>query len=262
MLGVELQATMGNAHPRPVRFVGAMDQIAARLQAQRMLAQRIIGTGRHHRRQGIAALGMLGPNGGRHAPAWPLVLGDHARGAQGRRPSLTPNGDRVGQHPLTSVLTRGRLVIEQPPRSHIDDDTLARRIGEKVTAGDQYLGPFLGQPDIHLGVGGNDGVISDLIAPGDIQKRIAAVHTHPPQLTDDLGIAINREVIDGCQRPVGDRIRLQIDKQRELAVGHRPRQACTASKQLPEHQRHCRPLADRPPAHGFPFMALADRLSW
>src|SRR5690606_32621007 len=91
-------AAVACAKSNAVRLVGAVNQITWTTEIHGIVAQGIIGAGRHDRRKRIALPLMVLTDGSRNVPGrmFRLSLDHHV--ADRRRSAFTPDADRISEH--------------------------------------------------------------------------------------------------------------------------------------------------------------------
>ena len=123
-----------------------------------MLAEGVVGPGRHDARQDVVALRVLLANRLRRIPARIRDLARDRRGAERRRPVHAADADRMRDHsprPRRNPFgqrTRLRREVIHPQLGDVDDDAPLRRARQHVERRDRDLRAFAGQPRVDAGI--------------------------------------------------------------------------------------------------------------
>ena len=144
-----------------------------------MRAQRVVGSGRHHRRQVRA----FRPDRFRHIPGGLLPLADHLRAPRRRGPAFPADTHREGDH-------RPAVGLEEvePLIAEIEDQPLMRGLRHDMGGRNQDLGARARQPRIDIGIRGAELGIADIEASGQVDQRVLVARPIAQHLADHRGI--------------------------------------------------------------------------
>ena len=115
-------------------------------------------------------------------------------GALGGLPAHLADADRIGVHHLRLTLLHLR-VIEETHGGGVDDDALARRVGQDELRRDHDLAVFAGQPGIHTRIGAHDFFVADVEAARDVGERVFLGCEGLLHHADDVGGRVDFEAM-------------------------------------------------------------------
>ena len=198
IVGIHPYATMGHRKPHGNGVVGAVDQVRAiaRRQSHRVCAQRIIGAGRHPRRNGIARLGMFLSHRFRREPSGILLLGNDMGHAKRRAPIHLADAYRIGDDLDGTAALRLRIIVK-PVLGQVDDDSLMGTGRQNVAPGNDEFYPGARQPGIHARVHSNQLLRSQAEFPGQIVKGVFVHRVDRLVLADDGRAGVGDGVYGG-----------------------------------------------------------------
>ena len=134
-------------------------------------AERIVGTGRHARRQDVALRRVFPAHGFGRRPDRILALRHDLRGAFGSCPADHADADRHSRHDTRFTL-RGFWKIVQAQRRKIDDHAVVGRVRQHELRRQHDPRAFPGQPGIDTRVCIHDLVVAKVEAARDVGKRV------------------------------------------------------------------------------------------
>ena len=204
VLRIHADAAVRDRHSNGHRIVGAVDHVGAVTdgEPQGEVAQRIVRARRHHLRQRIAALGVLLADGLRRIPGGVSDLGDDAGLTERCAPVHLADAHRIGDDHRALGVFRLRVVI-QPVLGDVDHDPFPRARRQNAPPGQQDLGALARQPHVDVGVGANDFLVPEAVAPRDIEERVL-IGRLDPDVAPDHRRAVLRHLVDGRPHWSGD----------------------------------------------------------
>jgi hypothetical protein len=165
-------------------------------ETHRVVAERIVGTGRHCLRQRPAVGFVLAAHGFRRIPDGLLALVDDARHAERRLPVHLADADRIGHHDPRLASLGAREVI-QAMLGEADDEPFARLLGQDVARGNQHARALARQPRIDARIGSDDLLVADAIAASEIEQRVHVLRDNVLNFAEDRVFAAGQR-IGGC----------------------------------------------------------------
>ena len=187
VLGEQPDAAVARAQTDAGGLVGAVDEVARPIEVERAVAERVVRTRGHHGGQDLAVLLVLGAHAGAGSPRGVLGHAHDAGRPLRRRPTDAPDTDREGvdRLPLAGL---ARRVVEEPHRREVDDDPLARRVGEYVARRQHDLAALARQPRIHAGIGADELLVADVEAACEVDEGVLARRAGDLQFTDQVAV--------------------------------------------------------------------------
>ena len=178
-------------------LVGAVDHVRGPAEVEREAAERIVRARSDHRLELFAALLAMFLDDGRRRPPGRVLLPAHDLGrALGRLPAHLADADGIGVHDLRLALLHLR-VIEESHRGGVDDDALARRVGQDELRRDDDLAVLAGQPGIDTRIGAHDFFVAHVEATRDVGERVFLGGAGLLHHADDVGGGVDLEAMRG-----------------------------------------------------------------
>ena len=172
-----------NADSRLLALVGPVQEVAGHPEVEGVGAEGIVRARKDLGRERLALGRRFAPDVLRRRPDGVGRLAHHPRGPEGGAPVEPPHAHRVGRDP--PLLSRaGRKVLVHAKLGHVQDDSVARGVGEHEAGRDDDR--TLGQPGVHLRIGELHLVEPRPVTLADLGEGILGQGLDPDDFADQV----------------------------------------------------------------------------